>query len=164
MKDLKLNIRRVSTQAEKTDCAEIMAGSEPWITLGMSMDQVMYSLNNPLNEVFAAYVKDEIIGAIVIQPKGAFSGYLKSIAVKPGWRGKKLGQEMMTFIEKEIFSTCANLFLCVSSFNTDAQLFYLKLGYEQIGVLKDYLVKGHDEILMRKTIAPILERSRVNKG
>ena len=159
MKDLKLNIRRVNTQVEKTDCAEIMAGSEPWITLGMSMDQVMYSLNNPLNEVFAASVKDEVIGAIVIQTKGAFSGYLKSIAVKPGWRGKKLGGKMMAFIEKEIFSTCANLFLCVSSFNTDAQLFYLKLGYEKIGVLENYLVEGHDEILMRKTIAPILKRS-----
>jgi len=162
MNDLKLNICRVSTQEEKTDCAEIMAGSEPWITLGMSLDQVMYSLNKPLNEVFAAYVKNEIIGAIVIQTKGAFSGYLKSIAVKPGWRGKKLGEKMMAYIEKEIFSTCANLFLCVSSFNTDAQLFYLKLGYEQIGVLKDYLVEGHDEILMRKSIAPILERSRLN--
>lgn len=160
MKDIKLNIRRVSTQVEKTDCAEIMAGSEPWITLGMSMDQVMYSLNNPLNEVFAAYVKDEIIGAIVIQTKGAFSGYLKSIALKPDWRGKKLGKQMMVFIENEVFSTCANLFLCVSSFNQDAQKFYLKLGYEKIGVLKDYLVQGHDEILMRKTIAPILERTK----
>lgn len=65
---------------------------------------------------------------------------------------------MMAFIEKEIFSTCANLFLCVSSFNPDAQKFYLKLGYEKIGVLKNYLVEGHDEILMRKTISPILER------
>jgi len=85
-------------------------------------------------------------------------GYLKSIAVKSGWRGKKLGEQMMAFIEKEIFSTCANLFLCVSSFNPDAQKFYLKLGYEKIGVLKNYLVEGHDEILMRKTISPILER------
>ena len=63
----------------------------------------------------------------------------------------------MEFIENEIFPTNKNLFLCVSSFNPDAQRFYTRLGYEQIGVLKDYLVEGHDEILMRKTIAPILE-------
>ena len=67
----------------------------------------------------------------------------------------------MAFIEKEIFSTCANLFLCVSSFNEHSQRFYLKLGYEKIGILKDYLVEGHDEILMRKTTSPILKRSRL---
>jgi len=160
MNDLKLNIRRVSTQVEKTDCAEIMAGSEPWITLGMSGEHIINTINDPLNKVFAACVNDEIVGTMVISTKGAFSGYLKSIAVKPDWRGKMLGKQMMAFIEKEIFSTCANLFLCVSSFNEDAQRFYLKLGYEKIGVLKDYLVEGHDEILMRKTTAPILERSQ----
>ncbi len=159
MNDLKLSIRRVRTYKEKLICAEIMAVSEPWITLGMSGDQVIGTLNDPLNEVFAACVKDEIVGTMVISTKGAFSGYLKSIAVKSGWRGKKLGEKMMAFIENEIFSTCANLFLCVSSFNPDAQKFYLKLGYKKIGVLKDYLVEGHDEILMRKTTSPILERS-----
>jgi len=82
-------------------------------------DLEMNILNDPLNEVFSAYVKDEIVVTMVIQTRGAFSGYLKSIAVKSTWRGKRLG--------------------------------------EQIGVLKDYLVKGHDEILMRKTIAPILQ-------
>jgi len=156
MKDLELNIRRVNTREESLSCAEIMAGSEPWITLGMDRDHVVNTFNDPLNEVYAAYIKDEIVGTMIVQTKGAFSGYLKSIAVKPGWRGKKLGEKMMAFIEKEIFSTSANMFLCVSSFNSEAQQFYQKLGYKKIGVLENYLVDGHDEILMRKTIAPIL--------
>ena len=70
----------------------------------------------------------------------------------------------MAFIEQESFYSCANLFLCVSSFNLHAQRFYRRLGYEQVGVLKNYLVEGHEEILMRKSIAPILERDRLNKG
>lgn len=160
MEDLKLNISRVSTREENLSCAEIMATSEPWITLGMDAEHVIGTFNDPLNEVYAAYIKDEIVGTFVLQTKGAFSGYLKSIAVKPGWRGKKLGATMMEFIEKEIFSTCANLFLCVSSFNAEAQKFYVKLGYKKIGVLENYLVEGHDEILMRKSIAPILESNR----
>jgi ribosomal-protein-alanine N-acetyltransferase len=159
MEDLNLDIRNVSTEKEKIVCAQIMAGLEPWITLGMSRDHLLDTLNDPLNDVFAAYVKDDLVGTIVISTKGPFSGYLKSIAVKPGWRGRKLGKQMMAYIEKEIFSTCANVFLCVSSFNEDAQEFYLKLGYEKVGVLKDYLVGGHDEILMRKTVAPILQKS-----
>lgn len=162
MKDLKLDIRRVSTDSEKTACAELMAGSEPWTTLGISMDHIMNTLNDPLHEVYAAYVQEEIVGTIVIHSPGSFSAYLKNITVKAGWRGQKLGEKMMEFIENEVFSTYKNLFLCVSSFNMDAQRFYIKLGYEKIGELKDYLVKGHDEILMRKTIAPILERGRLN--
>ena len=134
-----------------------MAGSETWITLGIPMDEIMKTLNAPLQDVYAAYVEDEIVGTMVIHTGGAFSGYLKSIAVKPGWRNQELDEKMMEFIEKEVFSTYKNLFLCVSSFNSDAQQFYKKLGYEKIGELKDYLVAGHDEILMRKTIAPILQ-------
>ncbi len=155
MKNRKLNIRRISTEEEKTACAEIMAASEPWTTLGIYMDQIVNILNNPLHEVFAASVKEEIVGTMVIHTKGAFPAYLKSIAIKPGWRDKQVDEQMMHHIENEIFSTYKNLFLCVSSFNLEAQSFMSKLGYEKIGELKDYLVEGHDEILMRKTIAPL---------
>jgi ribosomal protein S18 acetylase RimI-like enzyme len=157
MKEPKINIRRISTEREKTECVEIMASSELWTIAGMSMEHILNTLNDPLHEVYAAFEKDEIVGTMVIHTKGAFSGYLKNIAVKPGRSGQQLAEQMMAFIEDEIFPTYKNLFLCVSSFNLEAQNFYLKLGYEQIGVLKDYLVEGHDEILMRKTIAPILE-------
>lgn len=157
MKDLKLNIIRVRNEREKTECAEIMASSEPWTILGMSLDHIMDTLNDPLHEVYVAYIEDEIVGAVVIHTKGAFSAYLKSIAVKPAWRGNKLGEEMMCFIENVIFSTYKNLFLCVSSFNLNGQRFYTRLGYQKIGELKNYLVEGHDEILMRKTIAPLLQ-------
>lgn len=157
MEDLKLNIIRVSTEREKTSCAEIMSSSEPWTILRMSMDHIYSTLNDPMHEVYVAYIEEEIVGTMVIHKRGVFSGYLKSIAVKPAWRGKKLGEQMMCFIENEIFSTSKNLFLCVSSFNLDAQRFYLKLGYKKIGELQDYLAEGHDEILMRKSIAPILE-------
>jgi len=87
MKDLKLNIRKVATDREKKACVKILAGSEPWTTLGINMDQIMNILNAPMHEVLAARISDEIVWTMVIHAKGAFSGYLKSIAVKPGWRG-----------------------------------------------------------------------------
>lgn len=43
----------------------------------------------------------------------------------------------------------------MSSFNQDAQRWYQRMGYQAIGELKDYLVAGHSEILMRKTIGPL---------
>jgi len=158
MKDSKLNIVRIRTNSEKIACAEIMTYSEPWSTIGMSVDHIMDTLNYPLQDVYAAYMGEEIVGTMVIHTKGAFPAYLKCIAVKPDLSGRKLIGQMMEFIEKVIFSTYKNLFLCVSSFDLAAQNFYNNLGYEKIGELKNYLVEGHNEILMRKTIAPILKK------
>ena len=67
---------------------------------------------------------------------------------------------MLKFAEELIFSKAPNVFLCVSSFNKKAQKLYRRLGYETIGKLKDYIVPGHSEILLRKTIAPITEFGR----
>jgi [ribosomal protein S18]-alanine N-acetyltransferase len=41
--------------------------------------------------------------------------------------------------------------ICVSSFNTAARRLYERLGFQQVGVLRDFIVVGHDEILLRKT-------------
>jgi ribosomal protein S18 acetylase RimI-like enzyme len=158
VKDFKPEIRSVSTKKEKKICAEMITDSEPWTTLGITYDQTMDSLNDPLHEVFAAYIKEEIVGVIIIQSKGAFSGYIKNIVVKAGWRNKHLGKIMMEFVEDKLFAMNSNVFLCVSSFNSTAQQFYKKLGYQKVGVLKDFLVQGHDEILVRKTSGPILKK------
>lgn len=161
MKNLKIDIRRISAERDKMVCAEIISGSEPWSTLGITYDQTMDSLNDPVHEIFAAYTNEEIVGVVIFQEKGAFSGYIKSIAVKTGWRDKNIGKTLMDFIEKRSFTKCSNVFLCVSSFNSVAQGFYKKLGYKVVGVLENYLVEGYDEILMRKTTGPILERQEV---
>ncbi len=127
-----------------------MSNSEPWTTLHMSFEKLMYNLNDAINEVYVVLIKEEVIGVIIIQTQGAFSGYLKSIALKKEWQGKGFGEIMMNFFEQKAFKTSENAFLCVSSFNTKAQKFYLKRGYTIVGVLKDYIIKGKDEILMRK--------------
>jgi len=150
MIDVKPNIHLVDSDEEKITCAEIMSKLDPWITLGVSFDQMMQTLNDNINEVYAVFIKDEIVGIIIIQTRGAFSGYLKSIALKTGWRNKGFGKVMMNFFEEKAFSNGNNAFLCVSSFNKKAQKFYLNLGYRIIGELKDYVVEGYDEILMRK--------------
>jgi len=150
MIDVKPNIHLVDSDEEKITCAEIMSKLDPWITLGVSFDQMMQTLKDNINEVYAVFIKDEIVGIIIIQTRGAFSGYLKSIALKTEWRNKGFGKVMMNFFEEKAFSNGNNAFLCVSSFNKKAQKFYLNLGYRIIGELKDYVVEGYDEILMRK--------------
>jgi ribosomal protein S18 acetylase RimI-like enzyme len=66
----------------------------------------------------------------------------------------------MAFAEKRILNVTPNVFICVSSFNPNAKRLYERLGYQVVGELKDYLVSGHSEILLRKTIAPLTEFKR----
>lgn len=88
---------------------------------------------------------------------GAFVGYIKTVAVTPTMRGRQVGSRLIQFAEERIFAETPNVFLCVSSFNGEAQKLYKRLGYEVVGELKDFIVRGHSEILLRKTIAPLGE-------
>ena len=67
---------------------------------------------------------------------------------------------LMRFAEERIFRDSPNVYLCVSSFNESAQRFYRRIGYEVVGELKELLIRGHSEILMRKTTGPVLEFER----
>ncbi len=156
MKKPTINIKPVDTEQEIYECARFMSETAPWKTLKISTEQIEKTLQDSFYESYIAYVESEIAGIAVIQMKGVCTGYLKSIAVKKEFRKNKIGSLLMDYIEKRIFSTHPNVFLCVSSFNEAAKRFYIKRGYDEIGTIKDYLVKGYDEILMRKTIGSIL--------
>ena len=65
------------------------------------------------------------------------------------------GTALLAFAEERIFRDGPNVFICVSSFNAGARRLYERFGYSLVGELTDYLVPGHSEHLLRKTIAPI---------
>ncbi len=152
-----LLIRRIRRAAEARVCAEIMAGSEPWITLRRTREFALARLQDPTREVYVAVVEGQLAGFIILHLGGPFRGYLQTIAVAPEFRNRGIGRQLIAFTEERIFRECPNVFLCVSSFNPGAQRFYARLGYEPVGTLKDYVVKGHSEILMRKTISPMAD-------
>jgi ribosomal protein S18 acetylase RimI-like enzyme len=82
----------------------------------------------------------------------AGSPYIKSIAVSPEYRNHGLGSTLLTFAENVARNTSRHMFLCVSSFNTNARRFYERIGYEAVGELTDYLVRGESEIIMHKNL------------
>jgi ribosomal protein S18 acetylase RimI-like enzyme len=91
-------------------------------------------------------------GIILLQPSGlAGSPYVGAIAVAAEARGKSVGGQLLAFAEKQ-YPAARNIFLCVSEFNSGAIALYKRVGYEQVGVLKDYVVEGHDELIMRKRL------------
>lgn len=152
-----LEIRRLRNVNEAKICARLMAGNEPWITLKRDYATALEIIKDSKREVYVALRRGEIVGFIVIILHGAIIGYIQSICVADEWRNRGVGSRLMAYAEKCIFSKTPNVFICVSSFNKAAQKLYERLGYKVIGELKDYIVSGHSEILMRKTIGSLSE-------
>ncbi|NUN09260.1 MAG: GNAT family N-acetyltransferase [Ignavibacteriaceae bacterium] len=139
-------------------CAGIMIASEPWITFRTTYDEALSVINDPDNETFIFKLSDgTVAGFVTITLKGSLPGYIKRIAVSGKHRSVGMGKELMMFAEQRILPRTKNVFLCVSDFNPGAIDYYLNLGYEKIGEIKDYLVNGKREFIMRKTAGPLKE-------
>lgn len=137
-----------------------MSSSEPWLTLGRGYESSYGVLGDPTREVYVARVGDDLAGFLILMMQGAFVGYIQTICIAPEHRNRGLGRRLVAFAEERIFRESPNVFLCVSSFNTEAHRLYERLGYELVGELKDYIVRGYSELLMRKTRGPLAELRR----
>jgi ribosomal protein S18 acetylase RimI-like enzyme len=159
-REQEIEIRRLEGRAEAEICACMMANSEPWITLRRNYEASLKILTDPSREVYLAMVGNEIVGFTILNMHGALVGYIQSVCVAPQWRGKGFGSKLMDCVEKRILSETPNVFICVSSFNARVQKLYERRGYEVVGELKNWIVPGHSEILLRKTVAPLTEFKR----
>lgn len=150
----RLFIRRLASAQEAHACAELMAGSEPWRTLGRTVEASRRILDDPTREVYVAEDDAGVAGFMILCLVGPFTGYIQTICIAPGRRGEGLGTRLVAFAEERIAQVSPNVFLCVSSFNDDARRLYERLGYEYVGELRDYLIAGASELLYRKTRGP----------
>ncbi len=133
-------------------CAKMMSSSEPWISLGDNIEKRRKTLQRPGTELFVGWEGNMRIGCLLVAPYGmAGSPYVASIGVAEGHRGKGAGKELMEFAEKQ-FAGREHIFLLVSSFNHKAQSFYQRLGYQKVGEIADYIVRGSSELIYHKRL------------
>lgn len=141
--------------ATDRDCewaAHLMSTSEPWMQLGSTYESCLSVCRNPEYDVIIPRVNNHAGGVLILDPSGlAGSPYIKSIAVDTQARGSGIGARMMEYAE-HYYPESSHLFLCVSSFNLRAIAFYERLGYRQVGTLKDYLIRGADELIYSKRL------------
>ena len=157
-----LPIRPLASDAEARACAAIMSTNEPWVTLGRTFEESYRILSDPAREVYLA--ADErtgedpgVAGFTIVVMQGPFVGYIQTVAVHERWRGRGLGTALIAFAERRILREQPNVFICVSSFNPGARRLYERLGYKVVGELTDFVVRGHSEIVLRKTTGPLAE-------
>ncbi|MFL5402441.1 MAG: GNAT family N-acetyltransferase [Gemmatimonadales bacterium] len=149
-----LSIARLESEADARAGAQLMASSEPWVTLERSYEASLQILKDPTREVYVARDGSGLAGFLILCMSGALVGYIQTILVHPDRRGEGLGSKLVEFAEERILRVSPNIFMCVSSFNHGARRLYERLGYRVVGELTDYIVQGYSEILLRKTVGP----------
>jgi [ribosomal protein S18]-alanine N-acetyltransferase len=152
-------IERLQNDDDARACAAMMCATDPWITIGRGFDECLTAVTDSTREVWVAREESAVRGFVIINMRGAFIGYIQTVCVDAVARGTGLGTRLVAFAEERIFRETPNVFLCVSSFNPRARALYERLGYDVIGELKDYIIEGASEILMRKTLGPLRPKS-----
>lgn len=146
---------RLLTLADISDIARWVAATPLWQRYGVTEASFAKRLRDGLAEGATIYVAEhntQVIGFLWLVERGAFnqSGYIQLIGVHPDARSAGVGRMLMKFAEEKIFAQGRDVFLLVSDFNTDAQCFYQRLGYRQVGKLDDYVVQGVSELIYYK--------------
>lgn len=133
--------------------APVLAGMEPWRTLGFSAIGL------------AAYLRreDAALGRVVLEQGGRpvavmalrrpwlRGPYIELLAVVPGAQGGGLGHRL---VEWAAAQGGGNLWACVSAFNHAARAFYARAGFVEVAQLPDLVAEGADEILLRRRPDP----------
>jgi ribosomal protein S18 acetylase RimI-like enzyme len=135
-------------------CARMMSVTDPWITLGMNYEQCLKAFEGGCKEIYVVETNKVIAGFVIIQTCGTFSGYIQTICIAEGYRGKGFGKKLLQFCEEKILKFSPNVFICVSSFNKGAIKLYYEFGFKLIGELDNFVKDGFTELLLRKTVGP----------
>jgi ribosomal protein S18 acetylase RimI-like enzyme len=155
MDETKIDVRRVTTDADAWACADIMASTDPWLRYGRTREQTHATVSDPQMESYAAVAGGEVVGVVVIALRvPLIRGYICALAVKPAHRNCGIGTRLLKFAEERIFRESPNVFLCVTSFNAGAQRLYERLGFRKVGEITDFAIPGAHEHLLRKTLGP----------
>ncbi len=142
----------LTTENDIEAAAQLMSNNDPWLTLGRTYEKCLAAIQNPLAETYVVKAQGKVIGLAIIQLKGALVGYIQTLVIDAHFREQSIGSQLIAFLEKRIHDVSPNVFMCVSDFNENAQRLYKRLGFEVIGEIKNYIIEGHSEILLRKTI------------
>ena len=154
MDNNRLTIKRTRSREKIAACAQMMAGTDPWITLGLDFEQCLKAFEGKCTEIYVASYGREAAGFVILQVCGTFSGYIQTICIAEKYRGKGLGRSLLQFCEDRVLGFSPNLFICVSSFNARAAKLYYDFGFRLVGEMENFVRNGYSELLLRKTFGP----------
>lgn len=133
-----------------------IAASSLWQRYGLTVPKAQAMLEQGLSRSDSLLVAaaDEACGLAWCLPQGAFgrSAYLRLLGVNPAYTGLGIGATLLNRTEQIAAESSVELFLLVSDFNIDAQRFYQRHGYTQIGTIPGYVLPDVIELLFWKRL------------
>ncbi len=79
-------------------------------------------------------------------------GHISTLAVQPAWRGRGLGELLLSaIIERALRRGASHATLEVRRTNATAQALYRKYGFQYVGVRKGYYLDNHEDALIMTT-------------
>ncbi|MDX2309534.1 MAG: GNAT family N-acetyltransferase [Hyphomicrobium sp.] len=133
----------------------ILSAIPPWSTLGYSAEQLSDYLGRIEKTAprYGLLAGNEVVGVACVRFNWLTGPYLQYLAVLPDFQRRGLGSLFLKWLDAEARASGErNVWVCASAFNTDAQAFYAKHGYEPVAELADLLKDGFGEILMRRKL------------
>ncbi|MGA9550451.1 MAG: N-acetyltransferase [Rhodomicrobium sp.] len=151
-----LVLRPLSAEAAE-ELGPALAAIPPWSVIGWPAERMTLGLKRQLPSVkrFEVLAGGGVCaGIIVILDPFLHGPYLQLLAVLPEFQGRNLGLRLLQWMESEARRAEARqLWLCVSTFNARAQVFYRRFGFEAVAVLDKLASDASDELLMRKRLS-----------
>lgn len=149
-----ISIRPITT-SDVPSIAHWVAATPLWQRYKVTESSFAERLNAGLADNAAIYVArrdSQAVGFVWLVERGAFarSAYVQLIGVRQDARSDGIGRALMEFAEAK--GNSPDMFLLVSDFNLEAQRFYARLGYRQVGKLDDYVVQGVGEVIFWKRL------------
>lgn len=133
---------------ELSHLAQIRAIAEKSFPVLWSEKDFSYFLTEPNRRALGAFVQDNLVGYFLgLLAQGDLD--VVSIATKPDWRRKGIGQRLLRVSEEG--EAVKRVYLEVEETNVAAIELYKKLGFAQYGARKKYYQGVRDAILMTKT-------------
>jgi ribosomal protein S18 acetylase RimI-like enzyme len=99
-------------------------------------------------------VESRAVGFVWCLQQGAFglSAYIRLIGVRPDHTAHGIGATLLEYTERQALEYAKDMFLLVSDFNVDAQRFYRRHGYTQVGAIPGYVLPDVTELIFRKCL------------
>lgn len=129
------------------------------VTVAMELIDIVIGDKNQKDYQIVCAVdhRDEPIGYICYGPvpmtRGAFDLYW--IVVDPGGQDRKVGSELLSYVEEEVRRLNGRMILAdtssISSYEK-ANRFYLRKGFQEVARIADYYWEGNDRITYCKRL------------
>jgi len=148
------DLRALQDPDEARFLSDLLTGMDPWRILGYTASALRRYLlhSDAALHHYAVVVQGKTIGVVCVRYPWLRGAYLELFGLDAAYQGYGIGSEILGWIEGQTRLESRNVWVLVSAFNAQAGTFYKRRGFREIGILKDFVQPGYDELLLRKVL------------